>query len=88
MHRERPKDVSHVACVADLVLFDDDRLYRRSSSSPNRTQAEEYGLVGSTEFGEDYAKWTKNIVAYLNVDVCKCYKTARSGKGHSCQQHR
>lgn len=31
--------------------------------------AEEYGLVGSTEFGEDYAKWSKKIVAYLNVDV-------------------
>lgn len=32
--------------------------------------AEEYGLIGSTEFGEDYAHWLKrHVVAYLNVDV-------------------
>ncbi|GEM11297.1 glutamate carboxypeptidase II [Rhodotorula toruloides] len=32
--------------------------------------AEEYGLIGSTEFGEDFAPWLKkNVVAYLNVDV-------------------
>ncbi|PWY97729.1 Zn-dependent exopeptidase [Testicularia cyperi] len=32
--------------------------------------AEEYGLVGSTEFGEDYAEWIrKHVVAYHNVDV-------------------
>lgn len=32
--------------------------------------AEEYGLVGSTEFGEDYAKWIQDhVVAYHNVDV-------------------
>lgn len=30
---------------------------------------EEYGLVGSTEFGEDRAAWlTENCVAYINVD--------------------
>ncbi|OTA62883.1 Zn-dependent exopeptidase [Hypoxylon sp. EC38] len=30
---------------------------------------EEYGLVGSTEFGEDHATWlTENCVAYINVD--------------------
>ncbi|KAI1770963.1 Zn-dependent exopeptidase [Hypoxylon cercidicola] len=30
---------------------------------------EEYGLVGSTEFGEDHASWlTENCVAYINVD--------------------
>ncbi|TKY86255.1 hypothetical protein EX895_005080 [Sporisorium graminicola] len=32
--------------------------------------AEEYGLVGSTEFGEDYAQWIRDhVVAYHNVDV-------------------
>ena len=32
--------------------------------------AEEYGLVGSTEFGEDYADWIRtHVVAYHNVDV-------------------
>ncbi|KAI1390251.1 Zn-dependent exopeptidase [Hypoxylon trugodes] len=30
---------------------------------------EEYGLIGSTEYGEDNAKWlTENCVAYINVD--------------------
>jgi len=32
---------------------------------------EEYGLLGSTEFGEDYAEWSKQVVAYLNVDGCE-----------------
>ncbi|KAJ3508658.1 hypothetical protein NLJ89_g5631 [Agrocybe chaxingu] len=32
--------------------------------------AEEYGLVGSTEWGEDFAPWiSEHVVAYLNVDV-------------------
>jgi len=32
--------------------------------------AEEYGLVGSTEWGEDFKSWIKeNVVAYLNLDV-------------------
>ncbi|KDR83893.1 hypothetical protein GALMADRAFT_236364 [Galerina marginata CBS 339.88] len=32
--------------------------------------AEEYGLVGSTEWGEDFAPWiSDHVVAYLNVDV-------------------
>ncbi|KAF9478208.1 Zn-dependent exopeptidase [Pholiota conissans] len=32
--------------------------------------AEEYGLIGSTEWGEDFAPWISNhVVAYLNVDV-------------------
>ncbi|KAJ8082686.1 Vacuolar protein sorting-associated protein 70 [Marasmius tenuissimus] len=32
--------------------------------------AEEYGLIGSTEWGEDFAEFlSKNVVAYLNVDV-------------------
>ncbi|KIY49445.1 Zn-dependent exopeptidase, partial [Fistulina hepatica ATCC 64428] len=32
--------------------------------------AEEYGLVGSTEFGEDFPEWlAKHAVAYLNLDV-------------------
>ncbi|KAG5648992.1 hypothetical protein DXG03_000341 [Asterophora parasitica] len=31
---------------------------------------EEYGLVGSTEWGEDFPEWiSKHVVAYLNVDV-------------------
>lgn len=31
---------------------------------------EEYGLVGSTEFGEDYAEWLRHhAVAYFNTDV-------------------
>lgn len=29
-----------------------------------------YGLVGSTEFGEDFSQWLKDhVVAYLNIDV-------------------
>ncbi|KAJ4494602.1 hypothetical protein C8J55DRAFT_497082 [Lentinula edodes] len=32
--------------------------------------AEEYGLIGSTEYGEDFAEWiSEHAVAYLNVDV-------------------
>ncbi|GAA6057337.1 hypothetical protein JCM3770_001099 [Rhodotorula araucariae] len=32
--------------------------------------AEEYGLIGSTEFGEDFSAWLQeHVVAYLNVDV-------------------
>ncbi|KAH6915037.1 vacuolar protein sorting-associated protein 70 [Coprinopsis sp. MPI-PUGE-AT-0042] len=32
--------------------------------------AEEYGLVGSTEWGEDFERWlSDHVVAYLNVDV-------------------
>ncbi|KAK4056363.1 Vacuolar protein sorting-associated protein 70 [Microbotryomycetes sp. JL221] len=32
--------------------------------------AEEYGLIGSTEFGEDYSAWLKqHVVGYLNIDV-------------------
>lgn len=32
--------------------------------------AEEYGLVGSTEFGEDYSEWLKDhVVSYHNLDV-------------------
>ncbi|KPV73187.1 uncharacterized protein RHOBADRAFT_38815 [Rhodotorula graminis WP1] len=32
--------------------------------------AEEYGLIGSTEFGEDFPEWLQeHVVAYLNVDV-------------------
>ncbi|KAI0036775.1 Zn-dependent exopeptidase [Vararia minispora EC-137] len=32
--------------------------------------AEEYGLIGSTEWGEDFAEWIQqNVVAYLNLDV-------------------
>lgn len=32
--------------------------------------AEEYGLIGSTEWGEDFPEWIqKHVVSYLNVDV-------------------
>ncbi|KAJ7778391.1 hypothetical protein B0H16DRAFT_1711897 [Mycena metata] len=32
--------------------------------------AEEYGLIGSTEYGEDFADWlTAHAVAYLNIDA-------------------
>ncbi|KAI0750987.1 Zn-dependent exopeptidase [Daedaleopsis nitida] len=32
--------------------------------------AEEYGLIGSTEFAEDFPDWiSKNVVAYINLDV-------------------
>ncbi|KAF5388129.1 hypothetical protein D9615_000480 [Tricholomella constricta] len=32
--------------------------------------AEEYGLIGSTEWGEDFPEWiSEHAVAYLNVDV-------------------
>ncbi|PPQ63426.1 hypothetical protein CVT24_004936 [Panaeolus cyanescens] len=31
--------------------------------------AEEYGLIGSTEWGEDFEQWiSENVVAYLNLD--------------------
>lgn len=30
--------------------------------------AEEYGLIGSTEYGEDFADWIgNNVVAYVNL---------------------
>ncbi|KAE9396298.1 Zn-dependent exopeptidase [Gymnopus androsaceus JB14] len=48
----------------------------RSGWRPLRTiliaswDAEEYGLIGSTEYGEDFAEWiSEHAVAYLNVDV-------------------
>ncbi|KAJ3919944.1 hypothetical protein F5877DRAFT_39116, partial [Lentinula edodes] len=48
----------------------------RSGWKPLRTiliaswDAEEYGLIGSTEYGEDFAEWiSEHAVAYLNVDV-------------------
>lgn len=51
-------------------------LYKSGAWKPMRTivfaswDAEEYGLVGSTEFGEDYAQWIRDhVVAYHNVDV-------------------
>jgi N-acetylated-alpha-linked acidic dipeptidase len=32
--------------------------------------AEEYSLVGSTEYGEDFGEWiSSHVVAYLNVDI-------------------
>jgi N-acetylated-alpha-linked acidic dipeptidase len=36
---------------------------------PNR-DGEEYGLVGSTEWVEEYIPWlTDTVVSYLNIDV-------------------
>lgn len=39
--------------------------------------AEEYGLLGSTEFVEEFIPWiTESVVAYLNIDVSvKGYKS-------------
>ncbi|KAF9452414.1 Zn-dependent exopeptidase [Macrolepiota fuliginosa MF-IS2] len=48
----------------------------KSGWAPLRTiviaswDAEEYGLIGSTEWGEDFSDWiSENVVTYLNVDV-------------------
>ncbi|THH11530.1 hypothetical protein EW145_g577 [Phellinidium pouzarii] len=48
----------------------------RSGWKPLRTivfaswDAEEYGLVGSTEWGEDFGDWIKDhVVAYLQIDI-------------------
>ncbi|EIN10533.1 Zn-dependent exopeptidase [Punctularia strigosozonata HHB-11173 SS5] len=48
----------------------------RSGWKPLRTvvfaswDAEEYGLIGSTEWGEDFSDWIgANVVAYLQIDV-------------------
>jgi len=47
----------------------------RSGWRPKRTiifaswDAEEYGLIGSTEYAEQYAKQLQGAVAYLNMDV-------------------
>lgn len=33
----------------------------------------QYGLIGSTEFGEDFSTWiSDHVVAYLNLDVSVC----------------
>lgn len=48
---------------------------RYDSTLPTKVSAHavpptQYGLVGSTEWGEDFASWiSENVVAYLNVDV-------------------
>ncbi|KAF8342316.1 uncharacterized protein EI90DRAFT_2988837 [Cantharellus anzutake] len=40
--------------------------------------AEEYGLVGSTEWGEDFADWLQeHVVAYLNADTAVSGSTLR-----------
>ncbi|TFK55577.1 Zn-dependent exopeptidase [Heliocybe sulcata] len=48
----------------------------RNGWSPLRTivfaswDAEEYGLIGSTEWGEDFPEWlSEHVVSYLNLDV-------------------
>ncbi|KAM0789818.1 hypothetical protein ACM66B_006668 [Microbotryomycetes sp. NB124-2] len=65
---------SGTAAVHEVVKALGDLLKR--GWKPMRTillaswDAEEYGLIGSTEFGEDFGEWLKdNVVAYLNVDV-------------------
>lgn len=41
---------------------------------------EEYGLMGSTEWGEDFHPWiSKHVVAYLNVDMSAFGSTWRVG---------
>lgn len=72
---------SGTASVHEIV-----RAYGRLSAhgwKPLRTlliaswDAEEYGLVGSTEMAEDYVHWIReNVVAYLNTDV------AAAGSGY------
>jgi len=42
--------------------------------------AEEYGLVGSTEWGEDFAEWIqKHVVAYINLDMAVSGSAFRAG---------
>ncbi|PWN18707.1 Zn-dependent exopeptidase [Microstroma glucosiphilum] len=49
--------------------------------------AEEYGLVGSTEFGEDYAQWLReHAVAYFNTDVAAAGSWLRMGASPSLAQ--
>jgi N-acetylated-alpha-linked acidic dipeptidase len=62
----------------------------RSGWKPLRTilfaswDAEEYGLIGSTEFGEDFPEWIqKHVVTYLNVDVSAAGSTWWAGASPS-----
>ncbi|KAK0453699.1 Zn-dependent exopeptidase [Armillaria borealis] len=42
--------------------------------------AEEYGLIGSVEYGEDFSSWiSKHVVAYINVDVSSAGSTWNVG---------
>ena len=61
----------------------------RSGWRPMRTilfaswDAEEYGLVGSTEWGEDFSDWiNENVVAYFNLGAILF-----SSSGHSVLTH-
>lgn len=46
--------------------------------------AEEYGLVGSTEFGEDYGAWLReHAVAYFNVDIAAVGSALKVGASPS-----
>ncbi|KAI0700560.1 hypothetical protein BC835DRAFT_1411911 [Cytidiella melzeri] len=46
--------------------------------------AEEYGLVGSTEWAEDFSDWiSNNVVAYLNTDVSSAGSTWHSSASPS-----
>ena len=40
----------------------------------------QYGLIGSTEWGEDFAEWIqRHVVAYINVDTAVSGSKFRSG---------
>ena len=43
--------------------------------------AEEYGLIGSTEWAEELADDLKKAVAYLNLDAARFRRTLRSFVG-------
>lgn len=43
--------------------------------SPNYLVSQ-YGLVGSTEWGEDFTDWIReHVVAYINLGMCPCLMT-------------
>ncbi|GJJ12820.1 hypothetical protein Clacol_007065 [Clathrus columnatus] len=67
-------DPSSGSAVMDEIIRGFGTLYKKGWK-PLRTiilaswDAEEYGIIGSTEWGEDFAEWIgKNVVAYVNVD--------------------
>lgn len=52
------------------LLISTVRALNQSFSVLGSWDAEEYGLVGSTEWVEDHTNWlTETAVAYLNIDV-------------------
>ncbi|GJJ12915.1 hypothetical protein Clacol_007162 [Clathrus columnatus] len=67
-------DPSSGSACMDEVVRGFGELYKKGWK-PLRTiilaswDGEEYGLLGSTEWGEDFEKWiSKNVVTYLNLD--------------------